>query len=206
MGRPKVPLVDRAEAIARALDIIDTDGLDALSLRRLGTDLGVSGAALYHHFADKDEILRGVAELILAREVIPRISGRAWEDYVLESVTRYRAALLAHPNAAPLMHPRGGWAVFDNLPREFIVTKMFEDGVPEQLCYPILDSMESLAFGAAMMNPRMLPIDERIGLGGSGDQPNLRKAVRATPKSAERLFRLELEALLAGWKSLIANG
>lgn len=115
MGRPKVPLVDRDEVITTALGIIDDEGLAALSLRRLGTELGVTGAALYHHFADKEEILRGVAELVLSREVIPKISGATWEEYVLQSVTRYRTALLAHPNAAPLMQPHGQQA-FDNLP------------------------------------------------------------------------------------------
>jgi TetR/AcrR family transcriptional regulator, tetracycline repressor protein len=205
MGRPKMPLVDRMEVVTKALDIIDNDGLAALSLRRLGAELGVTGAALYHHFADKEEILHGVTELVLSREVLPRIPGGTWEQYVLESIMRYRTALLAHPNAAPLMRPRGGSAVFDNLPREYIVTKMLEDGVPKRLCYPIIDSMESMAFGAAMMNPRRLPIDEYLGLRGRGEQPNLQKVVRATPKGAERLFRLELEALLEGWKTLIAD-
>lgn len=206
MARPKVPLVDREDVIARALDIIDAEGLDALSLRRLGTDLGVTAAALYHHFADKEEILRGVSELIISREIIRRISGGTWEEYVVESVTRYRAALLAHPNAAPLMHPRSGGPVLNNLPHEYIVTKMLEDGVPERLCYPILHSMESMAFGATMMNPRMLPIEERLGLHATDERPNLQKVVKATPQSAEQLLRLELEALLAGWKWLIANG
>ncbi|WP_067683495.1 TetR/AcrR family transcriptional regulator [Nocardia miyunensis] len=206
MGRPKVPLVDREDVVIKALDIIDKDGLEALSLRRLGTELGVTGAALYHHFADKEEILRGVVESVLAREVLPRIPGGTWEEYVLESVLRYRAALLAHPNAAPLMRPRSGWHDFDSIPREYIVTMMLESGVPRRLCYPIMDSMETMAFGAAMLNPRRLPLHERLGLRGEGEQPNLEKVVRATPKAAERLLRLELEALLLGWKTMIANG
>lgn len=204
MGRPKVPLVDREEVVAKALDIIDRDGLDALSLRRLGTELGVTGAAMYHHFADKDEILRGVVELVLSREVLPKLKGGTWEDYVMGSVTRYRAALLAHPNAAPLMSPRGAQPPFDNRLREFIVTKMLEVGVPKRFCYPIMDSAECLAFGSAIMNPRQLPIHERLGLHGRSDQPNLQKVVRATAKAADRVFGLELQALLEGWKAMIA--
>lgn len=204
MGRPKVPLVDREVAITTALKIIDTEGLAALSLRRLGTELGVTAAALYHHFADKDEILRSVAELVMAREVLPKREGGTWEEYAFESVTRYRAALLAHPNAAPLMQPHG--TALDNLPREYIVTLMLEAGVPLPLRYPIIDSMEMMAFGSAMMNPRRLPLRERLGLHGRGNgQSNLRKAVGATPRAAERLFQLELEALMAGWKALIAD-
>ncbi|MQY26072.1 TetR/AcrR family transcriptional regulator [Nocardia aurantia] len=205
MGRPQVPLVDPEVAVTKALEIIDRDGLAALSLRRLGAELGVTGAALYHHFADKEEILRGVTDLVIRREVIPTIPGGTWEEYVLQSVSRYRAALLAHPNAAPLMTPPGGQVVADNLRREFIVTKMLDSGVPRRLCYPILDSMEIMAFGSAMTNLRRLPLHERLGLYDRSEHPNLQKVVRATPKSAERLFRLELEALLTGWKTLISG-
>ncbi|MBH0775285.1 TetR/AcrR family transcriptional regulator [Nocardia bovistercoris] len=203
MGRPKIPLVERTEVITTALGIIDSEGLAALSLRRLGTELGVTGAALYHHFADKEEILRGVAELVITREVIPRMVGATWEEYVLQSVQRYRKALLAHPNAAPLMQPHGQQAL-NNLPREYIVTLMLEAGVPEHLCYPILDSMELMAFASAMMNPRNLPAQERLEVHGR-NQTNLRKILKATLKSAEQLFQLELEALMTGWKTLIEN-
>ncbi|KAA9153467.1 TetR family transcriptional regulator [Amycolatopsis acidicola] len=206
MGRPKTPLVDREEVVATALGIIDKDGLDALSLRRLGTELGVTGAALYHHFADKEEILRGVVELVLSREVLPRLENGGWEDYVEASVTRFRAALVAHPNSAPLMAPRGTRPPFDNLHREFIATKMLEAGVPRRLCYPIIDSTESLVFGSVMTNPRQLPLQERLGLYGRGDQPNLQKVVRATAKAADRVFQLQLRALLAGWRVLIEEG
>lgn len=82
---------------------------------------------------------------------------------------------------------------------------MLEAGVPRQLCYPIIDSMEMMAFGSAMMNPRRMPLRERLALHGRSEQPNLLKVVRATPKAAERLFQLELEALMLGWKTLIAN-
>lgn len=205
MARPKVALVDREDVIAKALGIIDREGLDALSLRRIGTELGVSGAALYHHFADKDEILRGVVERVLSREVIAHLGGSTWEDFVVESAVRYRAALVAHPNTAPLMVHLGSGARFGNTHREFVVRRMLEAGVPRRLCYPIMDSTETLAFGSAMMNPRQLPIHERLGLDGGGQQPNLEKVVRASAKAADRVFRLELSALVEGWRALIAE-
>ncbi|WP_196814441.1 TetR family transcriptional regulator [Nocardia sp. BMG111209] len=195
--------MDPEEVITTALQIIDDEGLTALSLRRLGTELGVTGTALYHHFADKDAILRGVVESVLAREILPTITGGTWEEYVTVSVTRYYSALLAHPNVAPLLRPHG--QALDNPSREYIVTLMFEAGVPEQLCYPIIDSIEMLAFGSAMTYSRRQPLRERLGLDGRRGQPNLRKAVKATPNSPERLFRLEVEAMMTGWKALIAE-
>src|ERR1700733_10465975 len=107
VGRPKVPLIGRDAAIEKALEIIDRDGIDGLSIRNLGKELGVNGASLYHHFTDKDEILEGVRHLIMveARVIFPSSKAATWRDYARKSGTRYRAALLAHPHAAPIMSP-----------------------------------------------------------------------------------------------------
>jgi AcrR family transcriptional regulator len=204
MARPKAPLVDRDEAISKALEIIDRDGLEALNLRRLGNDLGVSAAALYHHFADKQEILRGVVDRVFATEVIPAPENEDWEGYVLDSITRYRAALVAHPNAAPLMTPGGPAAPpIDNLPREFIIRRMLKERVPDRYCYPIVESATTLAFGSAMMNPDQLAPDERFNLTEATNVGGLRRALDAAPADAAQLFSLELKALIRGWKALI---
>ncbi len=63
-ARPKQPLtveliVDRASAL------VEREGADALSMRRLGAELGVEGMALYHHLAGRDELLRAIADRLL---------------------------------------------------------------------------------------------------------------------------------------------
>jgi AcrR family transcriptional regulator len=106
MGRPKVPLINRDEAIAKALELIDKAGVEGFSVRGLVGALGVNVASLYHHFKDKDE-LHGVRLLMLrkARVVLPASKNATWQEYVAKSATRYRQALLAYPNAVPLMMP-----------------------------------------------------------------------------------------------------
>ncbi|CAO5146773.1 TetR family transcriptional regulator [Frankia sp. AiPs1] len=240
MGRPKLPLVDRREAISKALDIIDRDGLDALSLRRLGTELGVSGAALYHHFTDKNEILRGVVGVVLAKAVMPPDADGTWDEIIIASTTRFRRVLLSHPNAAPLLVPGSlpTRAVSDTA-REFVAAKMLADGVPEEFWFPIIDSAEMLALGSAMTNPRLLPPNTQpdpadpdpdsparsptgSGLGptriNSADTDTdtdraseLERIIAAADVAANRVFELELTALMRGWKALIheapaANG
>jgi TetR/AcrR family tetracycline transcriptional repressor len=199
-----VPVIDRAEVIVKAIEIIDADGLDALSIRRLGKELGVNGASLYHHFQDKEEILQGVRLLVLqeARVLPPTAKGATWHDYVTRSVARYRAALLRHPNTAPLMAPEIMRPVGLGH-RERLVAKMIEEGIPVRYCYPIIDSAETLAFGSALLNPRQLSPRDRFAGRSKDGLPHLDRAIRSTSRSAERLFTLELQALLTGWATTI---
>jgi len=57
--------LDRRLIAKTALALIDRDGLDELSMRRLGAELGVEAMALYHHFRNKAELLDGVLELLI---------------------------------------------------------------------------------------------------------------------------------------------
>src|SRR3954452_5854316 len=55
----------------RALALADAEGIDAVTIRRLATDLGVTPMALYWHFQDKERLLDGVAELVLSQITPP---------------------------------------------------------------------------------------------------------------------------------------
>lgn len=206
MGRPKTPLIDRDEAIRKALAIIDAEGLDAFSIRRLGKELGVNGASLYHHFKDKDDILHGVRRLVLLETGVHLRPSKSapWQKHVTRSVENYRGALLRHPNAAPLMtHAQGSGSA--RAAREYVLAKMVDDGVPLSLTHPILDSVETLAFGSALVNPQGSDANDLLAPGAGAELPLLKASLRARPRSADKLFRLQLEALLAGWTSLIAR-
>ncbi|MFG2913560.1 TetR/AcrR family transcriptional regulator [Kitasatospora sp. NPDC048298] len=65
MARPRTPLLSRERIVAAALRLIDDDGLDALSTRRLATELSVSGPSLYNHFATKDDLLDAVVDSVI---------------------------------------------------------------------------------------------------------------------------------------------
>jgi len=69
MPRPSQPLIDRDRVIDTALKIIDAEGLAACSLPRLSRELGVKAPSLYHHFADRAEIMSEVARHIVLETV-----------------------------------------------------------------------------------------------------------------------------------------
>jgi AcrR family transcriptional regulator len=204
VGRPKVPLIERDVAVAKALEIIDRDGIDGLSIRNLGKELGVNGASLYHHFQDKDEILEGVRLLIMreARVIVPQSKTATWQDYVRRSVLGYRKALISHPNAIPLMAP-GRLRPRAIHAREVLLERMVEDQVPLSLAVPIMDSVEALAFGSVMLRAQQAAAQDRFAEDQATPPPNLAKAMKAAPRTPDRLFQLELQALLDGWTALI---
>ena len=86
--------------VDRALRLADADGLDALTIRKLSTDLGVTPMALYWHFRSKDELLEGLAERVWGEIDVNVDSAAPWPAQLrglLESLLR---VLRAHP-AAP---------------------------------------------------------------------------------------------------------
>ncbi len=206
MGRPKTPLINRDDAITTALALIDRDGLETFSIRRLGDELGVNGASLYHHFKDKDEILDGVRRLVLRESGVLATGSKplTWREYAARSVARYRAALLKHPNIAPLMAP-GMMRPLGIAGRESMIETMLDAGVPLALTYPIIDSIETLAFGSALLNPEQARPRDRFKVDNAESYPQLDRALRTAPTSADRLFRLQLDALLDGWTAQIAQ-
>jgi AcrR family transcriptional regulator len=87
----------------RALKLADAGGLDALTIRRLAQDLGVTPMALYWHFRSKEELLEGMAERIWSEveiNVDPSVPWHAQLKSGLESLVR---VLRAHPSAPRLV-------------------------------------------------------------------------------------------------------
>ena len=107
MARPRNPLLNRERIVGAALALVDTEGLAALSTRRLAAELGVSGPSLYNHFATKDALLDAVVdhvvgEVDLSMWEAPAAAG-GWAVALLCWARSYRAALVAHPNLVPVL-------------------------------------------------------------------------------------------------------
>ena len=206
MPRPKEPLIKPAEAVATALEVIDRDGLDGFNIRKLAMELGVNPSSLYHHFHDKNDILNRVCLLVLdeSRVFAPmRVEDAAWQVYVKKSVAFYRRALMRHPNVAPLMTPSGPLGSFgDSLGRRG-VAEMLAEGVPSKYIYAIIDSINSLAYGSALLNPQSSDNDPPTGPAPASDIPGLSEVLRSAPRSPERLFEMQVDALLEGWTAIL---
>ena len=95
----------RERILQAALAIVDREGLDAISMRRIGEALGVEAMSLYNHVANKAAIFDGIFEAILA-ELPPAKPPDSWRRGLDERARAFRSVLRAHPHALPLFATR----------------------------------------------------------------------------------------------------
>lgn len=95
----------REQVLAAAVAIVDAEGLEALSMRRLGQALGVEAMSLYRHVRDKEDLLDGVHGAIVA-EMRPVPRSGTWSARVTALAHAFRDVLRAHPRALALFVTR----------------------------------------------------------------------------------------------------
>ena len=97
--------ITRDVVLAAALQIIDADGADGLSMRRLARALGRDPMILYRHAPNKAALLDGVAETVLAQLKVDS-ADPDWAGQLRAVARAYRALALAHPHVVPLLVAR----------------------------------------------------------------------------------------------------
>jgi AcrR family transcriptional regulator len=101
---PRTPLT-RQRVLRAAVALADRGGVGALSMRKLAQELGVEAMSLYHHVANKDDILDGIVDVVFAEIELP--TGEAgWRAAMRRRAISAREALRRHPWATGLMESR----------------------------------------------------------------------------------------------------
>ncbi|MDG4830805.1 TetR/AcrR family transcriptional regulator C-terminal domain-containing protein [Solwaraspora sp. WMMD1047] len=97
--------LSRERVLRGAVAVADSGGIAALTIRSLATELGVKPMAVYHHVANKEEILDGIVDLVFAEIELPRIGGD-WRVELSRQAHSARRVLRRHPWATPLLDSR----------------------------------------------------------------------------------------------------
>ena len=101
------PPLSRERVLRAAVAIADRDGIAALSMRRLGRELGVEAMSLYNHVAGKEDLEHGIVELVLA-EIESPPPGMHWKDAIRRTAVSSHDAFVRHRWSCPLLtHGRG---------------------------------------------------------------------------------------------------
>lgn len=95
--------LDRQRIVAEAVALLDAEGLDGVTTRKLAARLGVQSPTLYWHLPNKAALVTAIADAILDQEfgdMSPPESDQHWQDWLSGLAERLRRALLAHPDGA----------------------------------------------------------------------------------------------------------
>jgi TetR/AcrR family transcriptional regulator, tetracycline repressor protein len=94
--------LSRAAIIACAIQLADQEGLEAVTIRRLAQEQGVTPMAMYWHFSDKDSLLDGIAESLVAAVKLPPPDDQAWDVQLHAILAAFLDAIRPHPAVAGL--------------------------------------------------------------------------------------------------------
>ena len=98
--------LDKHQIVTEAIALLDTDGLDGVTLRKLAARLGVQQPTLYWYLPNKAALLTAIADAILEQEfpeMVPPKPEETWQEWLVALAERLRRALLAHPDGARII-------------------------------------------------------------------------------------------------------
>lgn len=167
-----------------ALAIVDREGVDALTMRRLGAELGVEAMSLYYYVPTKDALLGRVASRVAGEFTLDLPPDASWRDGLRALGVALRAALQAHPRAVPIvatrpLDPETGRRVVDP-----VLGPLLAGGFAEATAFLAIQSVAAFVIGHALA-------EAGAGEGGAPDEPQDRSYY-------DGWFDLGLDALIRG--------
>ncbi|MEV5987859.1 TetR/AcrR family transcriptional regulator [Streptomyces sp. NPDC052051] len=195
----------RQAVLEAALALADREGLKALSMRRLGAELGVEAMTLYHHIASKDALLDGIVEQIFAEVVPPLFHGASWRADLRDYAHALHATLLAHPNVVPLVVSRPATTPRNLSFMENALASLRAAGFPLGRALDVLYAVSGFVVGHVATAPPGADDDRRAAdpLDGLDPEefPLLTEAARTGHRHSgpDSRFTFALDAMLSGF-------
>ena len=195
----------RDRVLSSAFELADREGVDALSMRRLATEVGFEVMSLYHYVANKEDLLDGMVDLVAAGIDVPDPSG-PWKDELRRTALSMQAELVRHPWATSLWSTRkpGPWRLAH---MEAVLRTLNYSGLPPDLAHVGFHALNNHVVGFTLQE-QAFTVDGDLDAAAEGflaslpsDQyPHVVEHVRAHIDSAEPEdgFAFVLELILDG--------
>jgi AcrR family transcriptional regulator len=151
-ARSRAPL-NRQRALSTAVALADAEGIGSLTMRRLAQELGVEAMSLYHHVANKEDVLDGVVDVITGEinDVVDRIDmsakGADWKKAVRQRILSAREVFLRHPWAPRVLETRTNTSPAVLRYFDALVGMMRDGGFSYDLIHHSLHALGSRAIG-----------------------------------------------------------
>jgi AcrR family transcriptional regulator len=210
--RAKRQPLDRERILHAAVELAERQGLEALSMRTLGSQLGVEAMSLYHHVESKQALLDGVVETVVASMDVSGMHGEGpWEARLKEGFRAYLRLAREYPAVFPLVGRRPVRTLAALEPVDVALGVLMAAGFPPRTALYAFRTLSSFAYGYALSEIRGFAM-ESASAGGAprrdveGDAerfPNLAEVLPlagATEHDVE--FEEGLDVIIAGLKKM----
>ncbi|MBW5446239.1 TetR family transcriptional regulator [Cohnella sp. CFH 77786] len=208
--------LDRSRIMNAVIHLLQTEGLDALSMRKIADALGVKAAALYYHIKDKDQLLRELAERIGSEAAFPD-SDLPWQEQIRQWAMNFRTTLHRYRDSVRIMNATFAASPHRMAHIEYLYKVLVEAGFPDaqvpwmaamlkNQIYAFVDEESRLTDRAQRENADMAGLGEAQAHRFESLPPDryphvTRLASYATSVEWDREFRFGLDVLLAGFES-----
>lgn len=155
MSTLRVPL-NRQRVLRAAIELADTDGLEALTMRRLGESLGVEAMSLYNHVDSKDDLLDGMIDAVFEEVAVPAEGG--WRSSMRERAVSMRATLGRHGWAIGLMDSRAAPGPATLHHHDAVLGCLRRGGFDVEMAAHAFSVLDSYIYGFVLQE-RALPFD-----------------------------------------------
>lgn len=196
--------LDRRTVLQAALTLVDREGARALSMRRLGQELGIEAMSLYTYVASRDELLDGLSEIMV--EALPRQpAAGGWVETVRLFGTAIRATAKRHPQAYLLVGMRPLKTANALAPVEALLFTLRQAGFEPAQAVSAYRLVTAYARGFALAEIEGFTLDHHRAA-TAAVQPTIAE-IHATPETLDRdtAFTAGLETILAGLVAQLAS-
>ena len=188
----------RRRILKAALALVDREGAAALSMRRLGQELGVEAMSLYSHIAGREELLDGLSEVMV--EALPRrTSGADWRRALQGFADSIRSTAKKHPQAFLLVGMRPLRTLNALAPVDALLAALMAAGLTVPEAVAAYRMVAAYARGFALAEIEGFTLDAGVAALPSTSHPAV-AAARATPGALDhdRAFASGLDTIVAG--------
>jgi AcrR family transcriptional regulator len=218
-GRRRAAL-SRERVLRTAIRLADERGLAELTMRKLAKELGVEAMSLYHHVANKDDLLDGMIDLVFA-EIEPPAAGGDWKAELRKRAVSTRAALLRHRWAVGEMEGRTDHGLANLRIHDAVLGCLLAAGFSDEMAVHAYSVQDAYIYGFALQQTDMSSqtpedfaaearrqMDEYQAV--LADYPNLVRVVGGYVARAgydyDREFLFGLDVILDGLERLLDAG
>ena len=148
MPTPQRTPLNRERVLRAAVALADERGIDSLSMRRLGQELGVEAMSLYNHVANKDDLLNGITDLVLSEFELPEDDD--WKTALRRHAVSAHDVLRAHPWACNLAISPERNVPVSVTRAEWILRRLREGGFTAEITYHAFHALDAHILGFTM--------------------------------------------------------